>query len=391
MGKAAEAMKQFDLAVKVDRDDPHAYNLISEALLRKGLYRSALPILRRAAALQPNDGRIAQWIEQTKQALSGGSAPVLYDSTTVDVKALAEHSLPTTSEGASSSPVLPAEAGPPFEANPESDVFAAFAPAKPDSDSPTVVMTPHGLGGPERAQTTGELPVIAGTIEEPGSSEPPLSGGTLEPPDPFAAVTSNRTDSDTLRGLTSTFDALSEGASPEAPARPRFPDFQAGPSVVVAIPDSVPPPPVAGPPVRSSFAPESAAARVLDDVLSAQSELPTSEFQLPGAGQGAPIYGSSGGLLGEIPDESPESPPARGAASTHHNTQATEAIAKEYERELRAKLEVNKQKKTFWQAHGLKIALIAGAVVVLGRLGGSFATRGPRQGETLTPRSKRGA
>ena len=43
-GKAADAMKQFDLAVNIDRENPHAYNLIGEALLRKGLYRSARPI-----------------------------------------------------------------------------------------------------------------------------------------------------------------------------------------------------------------------------------------------------------------------------------------------------------------------------------------------------------
>ena len=94
-GKAADAMKQFDLAVNIDRENPHAYNLIGEALLRKGLYRSALPILRRASALQPNDGRINQWLEQTKQALAGGPAPVLYDSTSVDTRPSRLRGLPS--------------------------------------------------------------------------------------------------------------------------------------------------------------------------------------------------------------------------------------------------------------------------------------------------------
>src|SRR4051812_15053862 len=49
LGKASEAMNQFDVAVNIDRENPHAYNLISEVLLRKGLYRSALPILRKAS------------------------------------------------------------------------------------------------------------------------------------------------------------------------------------------------------------------------------------------------------------------------------------------------------------------------------------------------------
>src|SRR6185436_5657098 len=77
LGKPSEAMSQFDSAVNIDKDNPRAYNLIGEVLLHKGLYRSALPILRKAAALQPNDGRIRQWLEQTRAALAGGPAPVL--------------------------------------------------------------------------------------------------------------------------------------------------------------------------------------------------------------------------------------------------------------------------------------------------------------------------
>ena len=42
-GRPAEAMEQFDKAIAINRDNPHAYNLIGEVLLHKGLYRSALP------------------------------------------------------------------------------------------------------------------------------------------------------------------------------------------------------------------------------------------------------------------------------------------------------------------------------------------------------------
>src|SRR4051812_11150733 len=49
LGKPAEAMEQFDQAIGIDRDNPYAYNLISEVLLRRGLYRSALPILKKAS------------------------------------------------------------------------------------------------------------------------------------------------------------------------------------------------------------------------------------------------------------------------------------------------------------------------------------------------------
>lgn len=396
-GKAADAMKQFDLAVNIDRDNPHAYNLIGEALLRKGLYRSALPILRRAAALQPNDGRIAQWLEQTKQALAGGPAPVLYDSTSVDQQALSQSGAPIAAQPAVAAPVsnasvgstpsrgLPA-AGPSGD---EPDPFAAFTAANPqkhDPDAqPTVLMNAYTGGQPPAPPVpTGELPIVGGDRQ---TQELPLVGATLEPPDPFAAVSSSAQEPDVVRGLTSTFDALSEGASAEvphiAPPRPSNP-VSTEPSVVVAE---------MTPPSSAAIAPS--APGMLDDVVSAQSELPTSEFQLPGQQAirnaqvvipaPAPKPSSSGGLLDEIPDEVYESQVARPAQPKgEFNTQATEAIAREYERELRAKLEVTKAKKTFWQQHGLKIAGLAGAIVILGGLGGSFLyTRVKNQGETL--------
>ncbi len=383
-GKAADAMKQFDLAVNIDRENPHAYNLIGEALLRKGLYRSALPILRRAAALQPNDGRIAQWLDQTKQALAGGPAPVLYDSTSVDAQALAA-----------------AAAAPPPE---EPDVFASFTPAKADPDAqPTVLMGAYTPGAPaprpvDRSAPpvpTGELPVIGGSLELAGRATQELPA-SLEAPDPFASMASSADDhQDTFRGLTSTFDALSQGASPEAPApppaRPSNPNTE--PSVVVSNPSLSPP--VRAPPMLDFVAPPPAPAApaaggMLDDVVSAQSELPTSEFQMPGMNPSprapSPVVRprSSGGLLDEIPDDSLEPPSSPNVPNVQFNTQATEAIAKEYERELRAKLEVTKQKKTFMQVHGLKVAVAAAAVVILGGLAGSWAwTRSKNQGETL--------
>jgi tetratricopeptide (TPR) repeat protein len=408
-GKAADAMKQFDLAVNIDRDNPHAYNLIGEALLRKGLYRSALPILRRASALQPNDGRIAQWLEQTKQALAGGPAPVLYDSTSVDQQALSAAGAPpaqravsapvqTASVGSTPARGLPAAAAPPVPDGDEPDPFAAFQAANPqkvaDPDAqPTVLMNAYTGGQPPAPPVPmGELPIIQG---ERQTQELPLIGATLdEPPDPFAGVASSAQEPDVVRGLTSTFDALSEGASAEvphiAPPRPSNP-VSTEPSVVVA--EMTPP---------SSAAVAPVPAGMLDDVVSAQSELPTSELQLPGqqAIRNAQVVpapaprppSSSGGLLDEIPDEVYETQSVKAAAPKgEFNTQATEAIAREYERELRAKLEVTKAKKTFWQQHGVKIAAIAGAVVILGGLGGSFLyTRVKNEGETLDTSTAKG-
>ena len=77
LGRPAEAMEQFDKAVAVDRQDPLAYHLISEVLVSKGLYRSALPLLRKAVALSPADEQVKIWLEQTQGALGGGPAPTI--------------------------------------------------------------------------------------------------------------------------------------------------------------------------------------------------------------------------------------------------------------------------------------------------------------------------
>lgn len=375
-GKAADAMKQFDLAVNIDKDNPHAYNLIGEALLRKGLYRSALPILRRAAGLQPNNARVQQWLEQTKQALAGGPAPVLGDAPlTSEQPAFVPKEAPKAA-----APARPAPAAAP-------DPFAAFAPAKPDPDTqPTVLMSvPGSAPASERDQSnTQELPIV---------------GATIEPPDPFASFGAG--EPETMHGLTSTFDALGSGTNAPrpsaAPARPPMaspPVVSTEPSVVIGTELEEAPrgPQPGGPPVLQAVEAPAKAPGLLDDVVSQQSEIPTSEFQMPGMLQTprraeqldipSPKRGG-GGLLDDIPDEVME-PPSVVSSRTDLNTQATEAIAKEYERELRAKLEVTKASKTFWQQHGSKVLAVAGLSVVLLGLGGSFLwTRVKNQGETL--------
>lgn len=442
-GKAAEAMKQFDLAVNIDRENPHAYNLISEALLRKGLFRSALPILRKAAALQPNDARIAQWLEQTRAALAGGPAPVLYDSTTVGIQALGasapeagvpslsvEEEPPTgqlaavterpteavavpTGQRTPARGVAPAAAPPPGG---DPDVFAAFSQPRQDPQAePTVVMSAYT---PNAAQTqsderpgppvpTSEMPVITGTLEDgrptlelpaqraAPAAEPELplimgetaTGEMPAAPDPFASVPSRADVNDTFRGLTSTFDALSEGASPDIPhlAPPRAsappPPVSAEPSVIPAAELAAPPAPLGG-------------GGLLDDVVSAQSDLPTGEVPLPAPPPpprpSAPrSFDGRAPLLEDIPDAHEQSGVFEHASSlevpkVELNTQATEAIAREYERELREKLEVTKQKKTFFQKHGLKIVVTAVLLVVGGGLVGSYLyTSMKNQGETL--------
>jgi len=476
VGRAAEAMKQFDLATSIDKENAHAYNLIGEVLLRKGLYRSALPILRKAAALQPNDGRITQWLEQTRTALSGGPAPVLYDNTTVDTRPLDERTglpvdlpPPSAPKPQLSAPRIssmeygdepPTAIGPSAPRIPSLNEVPAPAPPAPVlspsssapydefgdmTSEPTVIMQAYVpekereraiAGGTELSVTTeiptatsrglfsaaasgpvlyshqvgppvallGDEPPIGAPLPELRESgadhelaltqsqqDLPVVMGKVEPehddaPDPFAAMLPATDTNETFRGLTSTFDALEQ----QAPAAPAIAPLTSTPAPLHASPDG---PPVllpvdapiarAAEPVASTQTP-APTRNLLDDIVSAQSEIPTGESRAmhsaPSLMPGKPaVFG--GGLLDDIPDESPA--PAEHQRA-EFSTQATEAIAKEYEQELRAKLEANTKKKTFLQKHGVKVAVIAAALVVLLGAGGSFLfTLHSNQGDNL--------
>ncbi|BDG02760.1 tetratricopeptide repeat protein [Anaeromyxobacter oryzae] len=63
------ATAQFDAAFALDPGSPYAYNLVAEALLAKGLHREALPVLRKAVALQPADARVKGWLEDARRKL----------------------------------------------------------------------------------------------------------------------------------------------------------------------------------------------------------------------------------------------------------------------------------------------------------------------------------
>lgn len=494
-GKAAEAMQQFDTAVNIDKENPHAYNLISEVLLRKGLYRSALPILRKASALQPNDARIKQWVEQARAALAGGPAPILYDETSVNTKALvaeaapalvAVEAAPTAPAPAPARPSGPRRTAPPVVEEPapepvtstapvpsnpsgefpnsDPDVFAAFTPARADPRAePTVLMSAYTPDAPTGRPTLevptqtsqipeawpsaprsmdhkpgppvptmelpavgaarsaddnrptmeipvannvvvaplrpseNDLPMVMGSLEDRTSTaELPLKGMAAEAPDPFAALSRRSESTETFRGLTSTFQALEEAEPgplplplPPAPPLPSDPNVPSViPSAELHLPPSTPAMPAKEP------------GGLLDEVVSAQSEVPTSEFQMPGLNQvparaapapAAKPKASSGGLLDEIPDSIEPPSGAVEAPRVEFSTQATEAIAKEYERELREKLQARQQEKTFFQKHGLKLGLLAAVAVVAVALGGSFLyTRKQHGGENLEQALARG-
>jgi len=70
-GDAKGAMDQFEIAIALEPSSPYAYNHVGEALLKKGLFREALPVLARAAELQPADARVRGWLADAKRRARG--------------------------------------------------------------------------------------------------------------------------------------------------------------------------------------------------------------------------------------------------------------------------------------------------------------------------------
>ncbi len=396
LGKPSEAMSQFDSAVNIDKDNPRAYNLIGEVLLHKGLYRSALPILRKAAALQPNDGRIRQWLEQTRAALAGGPAPVLTEETSLaaatdDPQATAV--MPPVSDGrpavdANALPTVVTQAYVPDAAmreetkplrTPVASEMATQADLPVQSGTPTPQPQPAVQG---RDSATAVLPRPA---ELSGPDAPP------DPDDPFANVPKRTPSSpgDVLVGLTSTFNALSEGN--DTPGIPLPPE--PSPPVVKGVP--LEPSVMVSQDLVSEGKPAKAGGGLLDEIPSVENETPTSETSMPNAGgqraaarvpaQARPPKpsGGGGGLLDDIPDALEPSSQVE-IPKVEMSTTATEQIAKEYERELREKLAASTSKKTFLQKHGVKLFVSLGLLVVIAGSGGSYLyTRSRNQGLDL--------
>ncbi|WP_375757460.1 tetratricopeptide repeat protein [Corallococcus exercitus] len=175
LGRPAEAMEQFDQAIAIERDNPYAYNLIGDVLLQRGLYRSALPILRKAVALQPNNGRVKQWLDQAQQALSGGPAPIFEDLGILATPAAA----PEEEE-----PAAPAAEAPPsaFEAR-----AAAAAGLEPRRSARTE--TPAGGVDAHAAARVGSVEAHGGPTAPLGTPVPAdaRGDGFLEAGGPSAA------------------------------------------------------------------------------------------------------------------------------------------------------------------------------------------------------------
>ncbi len=345
LGRPAEAMAQFDEAIALDRNNPHAYNLIGEVLLHKGLYRSALPLLKKAVALQPNDGRVKQWLEQTHAALAGGPAPILGDLTQV---ALSE------------APPSP----PPEEDRDRTEVgIPAYVPAPPTTptDLPAVVASPDQGQEQDPWQVQSLEQVLVPSQDPDGARDPdvepaqPQSQGESQVEvDPFAAVPKRTQTSEVIGGLTATFDAL------------------ANPDPFAAVVDRSPPP-VGDVDDRTDTALLQVPAPVGDPVSEPNIAVSEELYREGAVEHHAPASAASksaprgGGLLGDLP-ELPEPMSSLEVPRVEVSAQAAEAIAREYERELREKLAQSKAQKSFLSRNWIKLAAsgVVALVVIVG-------------------------
>lgn len=352
-GKPADAMDQFDKAVAIERDNPHAYNLIGEVLLHRGLYRSAIPILKKAVALQPNEPRVRQWLEQAQKSLAGGAAPA---------------PLPTQVDPPRDATEPSAAAVPdPFQAPLPSDAARAAAsqldvtlaqmpavhmPAAGDEVVAGLTDVFNSLAGPDSS-----LRSSPGLPATPAAATPSAAMSWEAPPapipeTPFPPLTGPDGSIDPSTLPTDTDIPLPDAPSPPAPSPQGSPEVgtlgapSSGGGVFSGLLGDIPPPDAA-----SSPAPGTAPAGP-----------PTPKpGHSPPPGAPPPMPRRSG-VLASVPDLMlSDQIPLVPKVDVTPETAA--AIAREYERELRAKL-LAAPLETFWRRHWLKFAALGVAVIV---------------------------
>jgi tetratricopeptide (TPR) repeat protein len=322
LARPAEAMDQFDHAIALDRENPHAYNLISEVLLQRGLFRSALPILRKASALQPNNGRVREWLEQTQQALAGGPQPLLADftgfGTDAPAQAPSEEAAAPAEEGSEGEAPAPVRTRTPVAVAQVSLAPPADASEQVDAGGDAVEAEPESAATDSASASTEEAPAPV----EAAASEPEV----LEAPEPVSAP-------------------------PRAPA-----------VVAQAAPAPVAPAPRGGgllgdlPPLEDAPAPVKPRAA---------------------ASASRPASAASGkrSLLEDIPDLAEVAPPPAATPQPKAAEQDAAAIAAAYEKELREKLGGKSAGSALLARHGMRIAVGAVLLVVLGVGVGAFVLR----------------
>jgi len=154
LGRPAEAMEQFDRALDLGRESPRTYALISHALAQRGLYRSALPLLHKAAALVPKSEALQRWLEEMQRALAGGPPPSISEE---EVAALFEAG-PATAHPAAEQQEHPQSGG---------GALAEAAGRQTHEGPDGTLPAPHDGPAPGLEQAASELrPSLLGDVAE---------------------------------------------------------------------------------------------------------------------------------------------------------------------------------------------------------------------------------
>ncbi|MBI5542751.1 MAG: tetratricopeptide repeat protein [Deltaproteobacteria bacterium] len=444
-GRPAEAMDQFDKAIAIDRENPSAYNLIGEVLLHKGLFRSSIPILKKAVALQPSDNRVRQWLEQAQRGVSGaaptsptpdmttvdpgGDSSAHAAATMVDIKAY----VPGSPEASSPEANEPNRSVPqPETMHGITEVFRSLGttPSSAASPSPGAASTAAPSPAPPQASTVAATSGRESVpwLESPSGSAD-LEGKTIpmdsRVPSPLPAPSPAASPDDVvLPGLTGVFQSLSahaqesvanhaaalaaQGTPPAKVESAHQPPPQAPPAPEAEQPANQQQPRPAVPAQTARPSPTEAVDRLLPelDLPAAEPEpSPTRAPRPPPPPRITPSEPSiqiSADLLGPPPlppggaaedrgrllPDFPSQPPTPSCSSDEVPSvviapEAAADIAREYERELREKL-LATPPPTFWRSHWLPISLTAALVVAAA---GGFviykATRVQNRGKDL--------
>jgi Tfp pilus assembly protein PilF len=427
LGKPAQAMEQFEKAIGVDKENAHAYNLISEVLVQRGLFRSALPILRKAAALQPNDGRVKLWLDQTQQALSGGPPPVMADLPGLTANALAPKPEAEEPAAAAEPPaqVQPPAAPTPFDDPPPAEERTPFGEPPFDDDERdevTAVRSLAELQAQAAALNGGAGFTPVAPPAEPAPPQPRAEGGGASaaaparvnvvyfhkhpPRPPLGDDEDTLPPGETRESLREAMAAVAaadavEETTPvrEVAAGGLLPDLD-DPDAPGHLPDR------AGPPIAEAgdgagadgepqaAHPASSGGGLLGDLPSPDGEdglaatpaaarVSEGARTAPAARSRAAVSGPKRALLDDIPDAAePQAQAAKPRTSSGEVDAA--AIAAAYEKELREKLAKSAATPSFLARYGMKLAVgaVLSVVLIVG-IGVFIAVRAKQGGQTL--------
>ncbi len=418
LGKPAEAMEQFDKAIAIERENPYAYNLIGEVLLHKGLYRSAVPILKKAMALQPNDLRVRQWLDQAQRGVGGGKAAAApqdrditqvnpvdpatlaaatpppagdLEKTLTEVKAYvpasgAEAVVPgltdvfkslAAREGTATPSAAAPAPKPPFEQTPTDPAPAPAAPAKPSAEQAPAI--PAGL---DAAALTPAWP----PEEDAAKPSPELVGGVT---DVFKSLAAREAEATEKLPVPAAGPIKTPLVTPMAmPPEPAAPEPKVTPAATPAAADLLPgieavgdldadrtapglPPQLASPPREAKIDPSGAKGDGPRTDPATTVEVSPELMAPPARPKPPPLAPptlrpkpKTPGLLDELPDESMPAV-SQEVPSVVIAPDAAQDIAREYERELRERL-LKTPPPSFLRKHWLSVSLAAAATLALG-------------------------